>query len=287
VKLSRNAVDPRYAGLILLWAAAPGSVWAQTTAISPQHHAWGRFVPGSWTMVRKLTEDFDEAGRLKTASTTETKTSLVAVDELGCTLRVEVTVDVAGKRFAAQPRSVRVGFGGESNGERAVTRKVGTETLEIAGARAACTVLEATIDGVDEKIVSKISYCETVPPFVLKRETLTTSKDGSEVRRRTVVDTLAAEMPYKVLAEMKTVAFLRTSEMHAQGTSYTLEVYCPDVPGGVVAHSSKESDEAGRIVRRSTLELIDYAVVDEQQAQSSKAPLRYRVRRPVLPFWSK
>ena len=40
-----------------------------------------------------------------------------------------------------------------------------------------------------------------------------------------------------------------------------METHCKDVPGGVVAHSSKELDVAGRVVNRETLELVEYQVV--------------------------
>ncbi len=91
---------------------------AQRVTIPREHHAWARFTPGSWSKVRKWTEDLDEQGKVKSASTTETKTTLIGIDESGCTLQLEVTVEVAGKRFVAQPRQVRVGFDGGTNGAR-------------------------------------------------------------------------------------------------------------------------------------------------------------------------
>jgi hypothetical protein len=94
-------------------------------------------------------------------------------------------------------------------------------------------------------------------------------------------------MPYKVLTELKTVAYLRTSEKHSQGSGHTIEGYCLEIPGGVVAHSSKEFDAAGQLLRRSTLELIDYATINGQPATEPDSPLRHRVRRPLLPLRSK
>jgi hypothetical protein len=283
----RLAVDARFAAALLVWAGAATSGWAQDAGIFREHHAWGRFSPESWVRVRKQTEEFDEAGRLKTVSTTETKTSLVAVDDFGCTLRVEVAVDVAGKRFAAQPRMVRIGYYGESDGDLATMRMIGNETLEIGGNKVPCMVLEASVNGSNEKSVSTISYCESVSPFVLKRQTVVTDSSGQQVRRQTAVDTLAVDMPYKVLTELKTVAYLRTSEKHVQGSSHTLEVYCLEIPGGVVTHSSKEFDAAGHLLRRSTLELIDYASVVDQPTADPDSRLRHRVRRPLLPFRAK
>ena len=96
---------------------------AQTIVIPREHHAWGRFTPGAWTKVRKWMEELDEKGNVKSASTTETKTTLMGVDESGCTLQLEVTVEVAGKRFEAQPRQVRVEFDGGNASDRAGLRR--------------------------------------------------------------------------------------------------------------------------------------------------------------------
>jgi hypothetical protein len=283
----RLAVDARFVATLLVLAGTATSIQAQDAGILREHHAWGRFSPESWVRVRKLTEEFDDAGRLKSVSTTETKTSLVAVDDFGCTLRVEVAVDVAGKRFAAQPRMVRVGYYGESDGDLATLRGTGSEMLDIGGNKVPCVVLEAAVNGNNEKSVSTISYCESVSPFVLRRQTVVTDTSGQQVHRQTAVETLAVDMPYKVLTELKTVAYLRTSERHSQGSSHTIEVYCLEIPGGVVAHSSKEFDTAGQLLRRSTLELIDYASINGLPAADPDSPLRHRVRRPLLPLRSK
>jgi hypothetical protein len=233
---------------------------AQGVSLPRQHHAWGRFLPGSWSKVRKLSEELDERGNVKTASTTETKTTLTEVDSSGCTVRLEVTVEVAGKRFTAQPRVVRLGYNGETNGEAAELRQKGKGELEIGGKSVSCDILEATINGGDNKVVSTLYYSATLPPFVLKRETRATDAAGARLQRRTEVDVIAVDMPHKVLAEVKTASYIRTIDTHAQGSTFTMEVFCVDVPGGVVAHTSKELDVSGKPIRRSTLELLDYGV---------------------------
>ena len=56
---------------------------------------------------------------------------------------------------------------------------------------------------------------------------------------------------------------MKTVYRNAKGTVTTLAVVLPDVPGGVVSHSQKEVDASGRVVRRSTLKLLDYSVHPE------------------------
>jgi hypothetical protein len=62
---------------------------------------------------------------------------------------------------------------------------------------------------------------------------------------------------------MKSTAYERTIQRTSKGANVTLDVICVDVPGGIVARTSKEMDSDGHLVRRSMLELVDYHVVDD------------------------
>lgn len=257
---------------------------AQTIVIPREHHAWGRFPPGSWSKVRKWVEELDEKGTVKSASTTETKTTLIGVDQSGCTLQLEVTVEVAGKRFVAQPRQVRVEFDGADASNRAGLRKVGEKAWDLGGKDLKCATLEATVTNNDTRVASRLEYCDSVPPFVLRRETITTNPDGKQMLEQTTVEVIAIEMPQKVLAELKSAAHMRTVQKQPNGSTFTLEVVCLDVPGGVVSHTSKDLDASGRLVRRSTLELLDYAVADpSEEPRRTGGLFRHRsVRRPSV-----
>ena len=239
---------------------------AQTVVIPREHHAWGRFAPGSWSKVRKWSEEMDDKGNVKSASTTETKTTLVGVDETGCDLQMEVTVELAGKRFVAQPRPVRVEFESGNAGNPVGLRKVGDKSWDLGGKTIKCVALEATQASADARVVSRLDYSDSIPPFVLRRETVTTSADGKRILEQTTVETIAIDMPQKVLTELKSGAHMRTVQKQQNGTTFTLEVVCLDVPGGVVAHTSKELDPSGRVLRRSTLELLDYGVLESSEA---------------------
>lgn len=238
---------------------------AQRALIPREHHPWGAFNPGSWTQVRKLTEEFDERGQLKSVSTTETKTTLVEVGERGYTLQLEITVEVAGKRIVAQPRTVYFGYYGETNGQRVVIKLVGEGDLMVGEKKVKCQILDSVIQGDDEKILGKLYYCDSTAPFVLKRDSESTDPQGETVHLKTQMDVIAVEMPHRVVAEIKTAAHVRKVKKHAKGSTYTLEIHCDDVPGGIVSHASKELDDTGRLVRRSTLDLLDYGAVDRKR----------------------
>lgn len=279
VVLAFSKVILASASVAIALGAVAHPCWAQPISVSRQHDAWGRFAAGCWVQVRKLTQEFDERGMVRSVSTTDTKTTLLDAQSDGYDLRVEVTVETAGKRFPAQPRSVHVGYYGQAAADHVELRTTGSETLEIGGASIACTVMEATLDGTDQKVVSRLLHNESLWPFVMQRETLSTDPTGKQIRWQTNVETLAVEMPYRVLDQTKTSACLRTIERHAQGTRHTLEFVCPDVPGGLVAHWSKELDESGGLTRRSTLELLDYDVVEEPRAVRHVPVYRHRFRR--------
>jgi len=234
--------------------------------IPREHHAWAKFMPGSWSKVKKWTEELDDQGEVKSASTTETKTTLVEVDDSGCTLQMDVTVEVAGKRFNAAPRQIRVGFDGAANGARTEFRKVGEASLDPGGKAIGCAILESTTANGDARTVTRLHYSTTVPPYILRREMITTGVDGKLTLEQITMDVVALEMPQKVLTELLSAAHVRTVQKQPNSSTFTLEVICADVPGGVVSHTSKDMDPSGKLVRRSTLELLDYGVAAPAEA---------------------
>ncbi len=72
-------------------------------------------------------------------------------------------------------------------------------------------------------------------------------------------------MPYKVRSEMKTVALEHTVQKNDKGVTVTADITCVEVPGAIVMRSQKELDNRGKVTRRSTMELIDFNAVEEEQ----------------------
>lgn len=266
LKTHRSVIAVTRCGALAIALLVASVGVAQTVTIPRDRHAWGRFVPGSWTKVGKVTEEFNAEGQATNVSTTETTTTLVAVDDRGFTLQYDVAVELAGKRFAAQPKTVRLGYLGEGAGEAWSLRKIATDALDLGGRKTPCDVLEAIVGDGASRIVSLIYYSERVAPYVLKRETKSLGSTPEQPpRQQTVVEVMAVDMPYRVLGEIKTVAYVRTIQRTAKGSTVTVEVCCPEVPGGVVAHTSKECDDVGQTLRRSTLELRDYGTSDTSE----------------------
>lgn len=271
---------PALLAVFLLADICPGE-------ITRQMHPWARFEPGAWKLVRIVTDTFDENGSI--SSVTETKTTLSEVGTGDVTLLVEVSVEVAGKQFDAEPQEVHQGFSGEPADDKAKVSEKGTAQLDIQGRKINCKIQQIELESPAGKTVTQVYYSETVAPYVLKRESKTTDAEGKVVSE-TTVEVIALDVPTNVLrGGIRPAAHLKAVNKTAKGTTTTLAVVCMDVPGGVVCHSLKEMDESGRMVRRSLLEVVDYGFTPDDQdrggffhrrrARSTRRMYRYYIPR--------
>ena len=245
--------------LCLLIGVRPGVSPGQNPPASTQrHHPWGCFAPGAWKLVRVVTETLDQEGTVQGTTTTETKTTLEALDEHGVALLIQGIVEMAGKRLEAEPRCVQQGFHGQRAGAGAKVKDLGPATVTIQGREIACRVEQVEETTTAARTVTKIYFSETVAPHVLKRESVTTDPEGQKKLNETTVTVVAVDLPWRVLAEIKSTALVHAVCRHPKGMTETWAITSSDVPGGVIQHASKELAENGRLVRRSTLEMVDY-----------------------------
>jgi len=257
-------------------AAAVGvPALADDAALPPDHHPWGHFPAGSWKLVRTTAESLDEKARVTSVTITDTRTTLVAADDTTYTLHTNATVDVASRRISASPQTAKYGYYGETPGQLLTAKQTGEATLTIDGRPIPCQVRQIVLAGESGKLISTIHYSSQISPFVLRRET---SLEGppDEKRNTSLVEVVALDLPQRVRGELKHACYVKTTQKLPHGSKITLEVHCDDVPGGVVAHWASESDASGRVVRRSTLELLEYSVA----APAGTAPPSV-FRRPV------
>lgn len=231
---------------------------AQTDVLIPRsQHAWGKFEPGSWKLVRVRTENFSPEGELLSESFNETKTTLVAVDERGVTLRIEVTVDLNGRQVPVQPQVVRQGFSGEVGSQEVEVKRIGPGKVEIDGRTFTSEVRQGVFSGRGTRRIRTIHLCPKRSPFVLREETVIQDASEQEVLK-TTVEVVAVDMPYELLGQPTDCSIVKTVHSRASGTTVVVEKHCPEAPGGVVEHSLRDTDAEGRVIRRSTLKLLDY-----------------------------
>ncbi len=240
------------------------SVPSSAAELTPRDlHVWGRFDPGTWKQVRIVTDTLNDRGEVVDTTITEAKTTLVRADAKRLTLRIEATVEVGGRRFESPPQTVDYGYYGESATEPTELKSLGSEPLTVDGRQVPCRIEQVVATEGRQKQVTQLFLSDDVEPYVLKRETRFFTADGKSLDNpQTTVEVIALDMPYNVLNEVKSTAYERTIQRGPRGANITLDVTSVDVPGGIVARTSKELDSQGRLVRRSTLELVNYHVVD-------------------------
>jgi hypothetical protein len=249
--------------LILLLAAvtAPVHGFGQESAISREHHPWGRFEPGAWTTVRVVTETFQ--GEETVTSVTETKTTLVEVDDQGVTLLIETSLSVGGKQFDTEPRRVKEGFRGESAAEGLTIKSLGEGTVTIQERQILCKIEQIQYSTAAGVTTTKIYYSSTVEPYVLRRETVRTDPEGKTTSSETTMEVTALGVPCTIFRNLQRTAHVKSVHKHAQGTTTSLAVTATAVPGGLVCRTTKEFDKEERLVSRSTLDLVDWGLQEE------------------------
>ena len=254
----------------------PESSGAQTTGITREMHPWGRFERGAWRYSRVVTESFDEHGTVDNTSVTETKTTLESVGSDGVTLRAEAVVEVAGKERDVEPQTVKQGFHGEPAGEKLVVQDLGKADLAMDGLRVPCRVEQLETAGPNGKTTTKIYYSTTLAPYVLKRETATADPESGAVLNQSTLTVLSLDRPCEILRRRKRAAHVETVASHAKGSTVTRAFTCTDVPGGVICQTSEERDAKGKLIRRSTLQLLAYGFSpdDEYSVEIKRIPRR-------------
>lgn len=238
-------------------------------------------------VVRIISEQFDEKGQATVTTTTETTSTLVKVSDQTYSLKHETVVELAGRRFGNDEQSVTQGYYGESAGQLVTIKKKEGADLVIGGATYPTETSEVTIKGGQTRRTSVIQGNAKLIPYSLKRVTTEHADDGTAVATITV-EVVALDMPFQVLGgELCTVALIKTVETRTDGASaISYEAQCSDVPGGMVWQTTKVLNPAGKVLRRSVVDLIDYQIAGQGEEGGQTAAARRRRfhrQRPVPP----
>jgi len=224
---------------------------------------WGNFKPGAWQQVRIVVESLDSKGNVTSTTTTDRTTTLVGVDPQSVTLELAVTAEVAGKRFDAPIQFVTQGCHGEPTGQMTEVRELEPTPSTIEGKTIVCRVREYQISDQDQRRRVVVYYNRDVEPVVLRRRSESRSKDGNRQIVETSVDVISLNTPHKVKDQVVPSSAVRTVQKTDSTKISTVSVLVSEVPGGVVSSKSEERDAEGHIVRRTTLELVDWGQDDE------------------------
>lgn len=250
--------------LVVLLVATPIAAQTSETALPREHHGWGRFNEGSWKRVQIVSQTLDSAGKVMRRTTTETTSTLSEVSEDGYVLTVETVVNVAGKQLSSSKQVIRRGFFGQSEGQTAEVRRVGSGCVRIGDQEFPSEIRRVVVKGDGAEQVHTVYYSDSVSPYVLRREATVTDPANQTTNSKTQASAIAVNVPNKVLTEVKQTSLVKTVHRDVKGTAETVELHCPEVPGGVVQHVTKEYDLEGRLVRTDTLQLLSYGTVQSQ-----------------------
>ena len=135
--------------------------------------------------------------------------------------------------------------------------------MKVDGREYPCRVEQTSFDMGSQKVVTKLIESDAQAPFLLRRETEVTDPANPAASRQETAEVVALDVPYNVGKELKTVSFERSTQTTSQGKTVTLDVVSVDVPGGIVTRTVKEYDTDGHLVRRQTVELVDFKAVDD------------------------
>src|SRR5262245_54060065 len=119
--MGRSNIGPVVLALLASCTISSG----QESAYSRDHHAWVRFPIGSWKLVRTSAESIDDKGQITNPSSTDTRATLLGADDAAYTLRSEITVNIAGRRIAMTPQTVKHGYYGEPAGRPLAIKQLG------------------------------------------------------------------------------------------------------------------------------------------------------------------
>lgn len=241
-------------------------VAAQDEVVFPKrHHAWARFKPGAWKTVRAITESFDKDGKLISTNVALTRTSLVSVEGPQVTLRVEGTVNLGGRDFDSDPMETKQRLCGAAAGQKVMLKVGGKAKVTIDGETYECSVIEAETTDPEKKTITttKVYYSDAVSPHVLRREIVTVDATTKEEKSRTTISAYALDMPQRIFAKVRPTSIFKAVYVNGDTRKITWAVSSADVPGEIISKSTKVVDKTGRVLSRTTVELVDYDLVPE------------------------
>lgn len=271
---------------VLMLIASPLAAADDDDIALRKFHPWGRFHVGSWNRVRVRTETIDEHGQVVSTSTSDTKATLIERGLESFSLKLETALVVAGKTIPSEPKIVKLGYAGENMGEQLSFRNIEGASVSIDGRKIDCGVQEVEIVRVGQRLVSLVRYAEKIAPFVLQRKTTQTDlARPTKPTETTEFEVVELDKLIEVCGQLLSTARTRQVQRGHRGSTETHCVVCPAVPGELVSQTSEKVDDQGRLVHRSTLELVAYfsaqkpaVAADEDDASDRRVPRRYHKR---------
>ena len=246
----------------------PSQSDAQEWVRAREHHAWARFEVHSWKTTKILTDLIDDAGNITSTVRRETTTRLLETELDRYILEVESTVQIGEQKVNHSNQKLKRNINTQGEGFAAAVEK---GTLKIGGKDFNVDIRVVTLHTKQGKRVSRVSFCKETTPHVLKRTTTYYEKKSAPLYTTTSAVTEFG-VKQDVLGDAKTVCRIITTHKQNGTTTITDELYCADIPGGIIAQKIIETNADDQITLRTTLELTNYAIGVQESRLPKKKP---------------
>lgn len=264
---------------VVIFVGVAASALAADKGVLGQTHPWARFPAGSWRKVQIVTENFDDQGKQVETSSTDNVTTIEETRPDRVSLRVEVTVEVGGRRFPAQPQVLRQGFLGEAIGQTVSLVPMRTETIRVGNRDLSCYTEHLEILGGQSKEVGLISYCASPVPRIVRRQTTSTDVTSGATLNESTSQLKTWDEVYPVLGQHKHAFRVTLKQKSDRGTTTTESIHVPEIPGEIVHETSEKTNATGQLERRSKLELMAYSVEPDDSHRDTGARRKRRAKR--------
>jgi hypothetical protein len=266
-----QAVIPKLRFLYIascLLLVLPSQSGAQEWVRSREHHAWARFDVQSWKTTKILTDLIDDAGNITSTVRVETTTRLLETELDRYVLAVDSTVQIGEQKVNHSNQKLKRDINTQGEGFAANVEK---NTLKIGEKEFNVDIRVVTLHTKQGKRVSRVSFCKESTPHVLKRTTTYYDKKSTPLYTTTSAVT-EFDVKQDVLGDEKTVCRIVTTHKQNGTTTITDELYCADIPGGIIAQKIIDKNADGQITRRTTLELTNYAIGEQESRLPKQKP---------------
>ena len=241
---------------------------AQEWVRSREHHAWARFDEHSWKTTKILTDLIDDAGNITSTVRVETTTRLLETELNRYVLEVDSTVQIGEQNVNRSNQKLKRDINTQGKGFAAAVEK---GTLKIGEKEFNVDIRVVTLNTKQGKRVSRVSFCKETTPRVLKRTTTYYDKKSAPLYTTTSAVT-EFDVKQDVLGDQKTVCRIVTTHKQNGTTTITDELYCADIPGGIISQKIIDKNADDQITRRTTLELTNYAIGEQESRLPIKEP---------------
>jgi len=268
--------------IAVILAVLSGAVFGPSSnsqaELTRKHHHWGRFEKGAWSQMKETVANFDDDGELASVSVREIVTTILDVTPDLVTLKIETTMDVAGRPVNVPPKVQTYPYkitSGDEGKVIVIEEKEGSAKVESRSIPCQISIYNVeTPRGISHVIETQSTK---VHPYVLSRETVFKDTDDVQIAKSSV-KVISIKMPIRVVDEIKDCASVLKIEETTHGKRVVSEEICLDIPGGIVRSSEKSISPSGDLKAHKTKELMDYGIETRIQTVSPRRPLLKRSR---------